>query len=588
VKRLGLTILLLAAVGGSARGAGLRVEVTGLGGALSGLLETRSLEGTTVRQNVLSALSIEQAADKEKNVTEARVRSLHGKAPEEIRKALQPFGYYRPTIDARLTREESDWVATYRIDPGPELLLESVDVTVSGAGADDPSLVAAARAFPLTRGDAVNHPAYEGGKAVLEEAASENGYLDGRFATSEIRVDLDRYAASIALHYETGPRYLFGPVTFRQNVLKPELLRGYVTWEEGTPLNVKELLTLQNALSEAPYFSRVEVVPRKEEARDLRVPIVVDLVPSKPQRYQFGVGYGTDTGPRVSVHADYRRLNRSGHRAEADVRYSEIEKSGTARYLIPGAYPRTDVLTFSVGYLRQTTQTSESNTALAGVDRSVSRGGWRESLSLFYQREDFKVGVDRGISRLLVPGGSWTRVVADDRIDTKNGYRLQFQARGATESVLSNATFLQLEAQGKAIRSLSDRDRLIGRADLGHTITSDFRSLPPRIRFFAGGDQSVRGYAFQELGTLDELGNVIGGKTLLVGSIEYEHRFLPKWGAAVFFDAGNATDGFTGQIKKGVGAGVRWISPVGPIRIDGGYGIDDRKIRLHVNIGPDL
>jgi translocation and assembly module TamA len=570
-----------------AEGAHLQVVVEGLGGALSGVMETRSLQGTTLRQNVLSLLSIEQAR-KEKNLTEARIRSLHKRAAEEIGRALQPFGYYRPAIDARLDRQGADWIARYRIDPGPELLLDSVDVRVAGAGADDPHFTDAVRRFPLSRGDAVNHPAYESGKAAIEEAAAENGYLDAKFETSEIRIDLDRYAATVVLHYQTGPRYLFGPVTFRQDVLKPELLRGYVTWKEGAPLNVNELLNLQNTLSDAPYFSRVEVTPRRDEARGLEVPILVDLIPSKPQRYQFGLGYGTDTGPRASVHADYRRVNRSGHRAELDVRYSGIEKSGSARYLIPGAYPRTDVYTISLGYMRQTTSTSESNTALAGVDRSVSRGRWRESLSLFYQRETFKVGVDRGVSRLLTPGGSWTRVIADDRIDTKNGHRLQFQIQGAAESVLSTATFLQARVTGKWIRSVSDRNRLIGRADVGHTLTSDFRRLPPRVRFFAGGDQSVRGYAFQELGTRDELNNVIGGKTLLVGSVEFEHRFLPKWGGAAFFDAGNATNGFTGQIKKGAGLGVRWISPVGPIRIDGAYGLDERKVRLHVNIGPDL
>jgi translocation and assembly module TamA len=333
----------------------------------------------------------------------------------------------------------------------------------------------------------------------------------------------------------------------------------------------------------------VEVVAEQEQAEGLEVPIAVNLVPAKPQRYQFGLGYGTDTGPRGSVLAEYRRLNRRGHRAELELKLSQIEKSGAAKYLLPGAYPRTDVLTFSFGYADIRTDTSESKTFLAGADRSQSRGLWRESLSLLYQREDFKVGVDRGVARLLVPGVGYSRVIAEDRINTRKGYRLQLRLSGAQDGVLSNATFLQAYASGKRIRPLGRRGRLIARAEAGYTETPDFRKLPPRIRFFAGGDQSVRGYGFQELGERDEEGNVIGGPTLLVGSVEYEYRFLPKWGIATFFDSGAASDSFSGPFQKGVGLGVRWISPVGPIRLDGAYALDDpRGFRVHVNIGPDL
>jgi translocation and assembly module TamA len=585
----GLVLMALLASPVSARGIGLKVQVEGLGGALSGLVQSRSLKGTDIRQNVLSVLSIEDAR-KDKNLTPQRIERLHSRAPDEIRRALEPYGFYRPRIQSDLQRNGNEWTATYDVDPGPALRLSSVDVEIAGPGSREPSLEKARAAFPLKAGEVLYQPAYEEGKSAIEDAAAETGYMDAKYEIAQIRIDLASYSSDVVLHLATGPRYLFGPVRFEQNVLDPRLLRGYVTWKQGEPIRASKLLELQNALSDAPYYSRVEVVPRREEAVGLEVPIDVSLVPAPPQKYQFGAGYGTDTGPRGSIHAEYRRINREGHRAEADIKASGIEKSVATRYLIPGAYPRTDVITFSLGYADLTPATFHSKTSLAGVDRSQTRRGWRESFGLVFQREDFTVGLDKGISNLLTPTAGWTRVIADDRIFTTNGYRVQLLTSAARQGIGSNATFAEAKASGKWIHSLDARDRVITRADIGYLATSEFRILPPRVRFFAGGDQSVRGYAYNRLGELDEGGHVIGGRILTVASAEFDHRFLPKWGAAVFFDAGNAMNHFSSGLKKGAGAGVRWISPIGPVRLDGAYGFDQpaRGFRVHVNIGPDL
>lgn len=552
----------------------LKVEVEGV---------RRELE-----RNIRSVLSLEKLDQKE--LSEERIRSLHADATEEIGEALQPYGYYRPQVRSELRQEGEQWIARYEVDAGPAIRVASIDLRISGAGGDDDRFRQIAADFPVKQGDVLFHPDYEEGKQALINLAAEEGYLDADFQENQVRVDLQRYQADVIVHYDTGPRYRFGEVRFNQNVLDPDLLAGYVTFKKGNPLDVNKVLELQSAISDSPYWSRVEVVTRQEQAQGLEVPIDVDLVPAKTMRFTGGLGYGTDTGPRGTGAWELRRINRRGHRGETELRASQIAQSLQLSYQIPGPFPRTDVLSFNAAYQRQDTDTSLSETGLIGAQRTQSRGGWREALSLTYQREDFEVGLDNGISNLLVPGASWERVQADDRIYATNGYRLRLSLQGAEGSVLSDSSFVQGNVQAKAIRTLGGRNRVIGRAEAGYTATDEFRELPPRFRFFAGGDQSVRGFAYQALGREDEAGNVIGGESLMAASLEYERRFLEKWGAALFYDTGSASRSFGGVLARGAGAGVRWRSPIGPIRADVAWGLsaEGRPIRFHLNIGPDL
>jgi translocation and assembly module TamA len=542
-----------------------------------------------LKGNILTLLSLEKENDGK--LTPERIRRLYAQAPDEIGEALQPFGYYKPQVRPELRQEGTTWTASFDVDAGPQIKIASVDLKITGAGADDPEFQGLAHNFPVKPGDVLSHPKYEGGKKLLTDLAASEGYLDAAFQENQVRVDLDRYQADVILHYDTGPRYLFGPVYFRQDVLDGGLLTGYLTFNPGEPLDINKVLQLQNALSDSPYWARVEVITRQDQAEGLEVPIRVNLVPAKPLRFSGGVGYGTDTGPRVKGAWDFRRINSRGHRAHVEANVSQIEQNLLASYMIPGAYPRTDTLSFNLGYDHQDTNTLQSKTALAGSQYTFLRRGWTQTYGLNYEREDYTVGLDKGISHLLVPSGGIERVQADDRIDTTNGFRARFTLQGTAENPLSDVSFLQGIIDGKVIRTVAPQNRLIGRLQVGYTATDAFRQLPPRFRFFAGGDQSVRGYRYQSLGPKDEAGNVIGGPALVVASLEYEYRFRPKWGAAVFYDTGNALPRFNaGDLAQGAGFGVRWISPIGPVRADVAWALSDPRhpIVFHLTIGPDL
>lgn len=568
------------------------------------------IDGLTreLRNNVLALLTLQEARGDD-DLDEDRLRRLHARAPAEIEEALQPFGYYKPTVQSKLEKEGDTWVARYTVDRGPALQVTSTDVQLLGPGAEDPAFRRLADDFPLRQGETLFHPDYEQGKAALDTYAARNGYLDGAYETNQIRVDLAQYTADVVVHYATGPRYLFGPVEFNQDFLNPEVVRGYATTKQGEPLGVDKLLEMQNALSDSPYFERVEVVPRQDRAQGLEVPIVVTLTPAKRQRWTTGIGYGTDTGPRGSVGLELRRINRDGHRGRSELRASEIEQTFQAAYEIPGPYPRTDLLSFNVGYALLDNDKTESETILVGAARSQARGRWRETFSLNLQREDFEVGPDRGRAELILPGASWSRVEADNRIFTTKGYRLQLDLKAADRSLGSNVSLVQGRIDGKLIRAFADQFRFITRAQVGYTQTDDFRDLPATLRFFAGGDQSVRGYGYQELGEracrVPEVDGVcppqsgfatIGGRALLAGSVEVEYDFLEKWrflekvGIAAFYDAGNAFPSFSGDLEHGAGMGLRFLTPIGPVRADAAFALSEpgTPLRFHLTIGPDL
>lgn len=543
-----------------------------------------------LEENVRLFLSIEQhKADP--LLSEGRLRRLHNKAPQEIATALQPFGYYRPAIQAELTQiATDDWQARFVIDTGPPLSIGEVNIVISEEMAADPEFQALLRKPPLRKGQVFNHLDYEEFKASLARLAAERGYFGARFAEHRVEVDLEAYQARIHLHYDGGPRYRFGEVSLQQQVLDDSLLRRYITFKQGDPYTLDEMISLQHALNNSDYFQTIEVSPASPRQDSTEVPINVMLTPRKPNRYSMGLGYGTDTGARAKFGWEKPLLNRRGHRLNTEVRVSEIGYSLGAQYRVPILNPRTDQLVYNAGVVNEKTDSSDSTLRTIGASINRGRGEWRESVSLNYQREEFEVADDQGTSTLFIPGVNWSRTWGRSFIYTLDGLRFDIGLRGASKELLSDTDFAQLQGGVKTIHSLGQRHRMILRGRLGSTYTQEFHQLPSSVRFFAGGAQSVRGYAYQSLGPVDSDGEVVGGKNLMVGSIEFERRLGGKWGAALFYDAGNAIDDIAEKLERGAGFGVRWQSPIGPVRIDLASAIskNGQPWRLHINIGPDL
>jgi translocation and assembly module TamA len=541
-----------------------------------------------LRENVLAYLSI---ANPPPSPSEEAVRRLYRRAPEEIKKALQALGHYHPEIRSELTPQGERWEARFTIDPGPAVRIEKVDLKITGEGETDPPFEAMPARLPLKPGAVLNHGQYEDSKKRLQALAAERGYFDARFTASELQVDVQRNQADIILHFDTGRRYRIGKVSFGESEFDPGFLSRFVPFQPGEPYHTSHLLALQGALVNSDHFATVEVRLLTDQAEGDQVPVAVTLVAKKKYQLSAGVGYGTDTGPRIKLGWENRQVNLRGHRFRTELELSYVEQNATATYEIPLARPPADKLQFQAGWRHQNNLTIESQQGTVGVARTKGRaGGWLETLSLNYQAEIFQVGDQSGTSRLLLPGISWARTLADNQKDPRRGSRLSFGVKGTTQWIGSDVDLLQTEAQGKLIRPFGEKGRVLLRGDLGWTQVSDFSRLPASLRFFAGGDRSVRGYRYQSLGPEDDSGQVIGGRALAVGSVEYDYRIKKEWSVALFYDAGNAFNGRMIDLKQGAGIGARWHSPVGPVRLDLAYAITEPGItlRLHFNMGPDL
>jgi len=559
------------------------------GGSPQAIAETlvTGVEGV-LHDNVLAYLEVDNLdCDTDDFLVQRAVADAVGQATE----ALNAYGYYAPTIATRLGDGVECWLAEVTIDTGEPVRLRTVDIRIE-APADNPQLFAPVTSGHLLLPDApLSYAEYDGLKRQLRDIASSRGYAEAAFTESRIDVYPEEGVADLYLHFEPGPRYALGEVTVNQTGLTPEFVDSFHELEPGIPFDNRLLTTTFIDLNNSGYFSSIDVRALEADPVARTIPVSIDLLPSPRRVVSYGFGYSTDTGPRFRFARTIRRFNENGHQLMLDAMLSPVVSEFTSIYRMPVENPRFDWLNFNLGAKREETDTSLARSIEAGVRRVVTRtNDWSRTTYLSYIVEDFEVASQAGRPHLLIPGVGWTRIRGDDAIRPSRGSKLAFELRAADEQLLSDTSFVQVTAQMKWVRSVTGRGRVLLRGGAGYTVDDVFADLPPSIRFFAGGDYSIRGFDFESLGPVDENGEVIGGNRLIELSAEYEHDIRDKWSIAVFADGGNAFDETGFDMRTAAGIGTRWRSPVGPVRIDIAWPVNDPEHgpRFHISLGPDL
>jgi len=526
-----------------------------------------------------------------RDVSPAQIRRLFNAAEKEIRAGLEPYGYYNSQVASSLQTNDKGLNALFRVTLGEPVKVKKESVVVSGDGAQMRQVERAIRRFKPAEGEPLDHGVYEGSKASVEQALLNNGFLRMKATKHEVKVARKENTADVDVAWESGPRMRFGEVHFSEAQFPPEFLERYIPWKSGDYYSPEQLLAFQQRLVDADYFATVSAQPDLSHTDSIDVPINVSLSPAKRTIYTAKAYVSTDTGPGVGVGMQRRWINSKGHKFGVDIDYAQRQKAATTNYLIPLPGPNDKNLNFGVTYRDIDTQSSQSRTERIAANESVKWHGFTRTIGLQYLAGTFEIADENGYSKLFFAEGTLTRKQANDFFFPRRGYSIAFALRAAPEGLLSDTSFTQATADGKYIRPLGRRQRLILRTSLGAMAVKDFNQLPPELRFFAGGDRSIRGFDYQQLGSTNAAGKVIGGTYLTVGSAEIERYFLPKWGGALWVDGGDAFRQGEFDLNIGAGVGVRWRSPVGVLRVDVGKPIKSdlaHSIRFHISIGPDL
>lgn len=562
-----------------------------------------------MREAVLGAVEASQYKDRE--VTQAQVQRLYQRALDQARTALEPQGYFAVKVSGKLETADGNYRVVLHVQPGDPVRVDALEISLDDVAAGQREVKKALAAFAPAQGRILDQAAYEKSKAAVQAALLASGYLDARLTTHAVKVTRASHSARIELAWQVGDRYRLGATSFAGGQFGDALLARYIPWREGDFYTQDKLLAFQQRLIDADYFSIAQVQPDLEHAQDGSVPIKVMLAPAKRTIYTGGVFIGTDTGPGLRGGIQRRWLNSRGHKASINVLAATRLKTASLQYQIPLAGPDQHSLAFGAMLRDEDTDAATSRTFSLAATDTRQWHGWTRSAGLKFLTGDFKVANLRGDTTLLYPELTLSRKQADEPMFVRSGWSLTMSARAGAQGALSRTSFAQGGADAKWIHALGERSRFIARGALGATWVEDFDRLPPELRYFAGGDRSIRGYAYQTIGpalpaermptamaecaahpnrTCQDF--ILGGKYLAVASAEYEYYFKPNWGIATFVDSGDAFSGFDDYRQRiGVGLGLRWRSPVGIIRVDLGVPVHDRAhhgVELHIVIGPDL
>lgn len=522
---------------------------------------------------------------------EALLRFSRG-AEEQAQKAAQALGYYQARISSEVQPGENPRLLL-RIEPGEPIHLRTVTVRVEGPAADLKAF-RVPRSQALTTGAVLNHGNYEDAKQLIQNQASRYGFFSGTFSKQRLAVDPRAGVADIELVYNSGPRFKLGKVNFEGDTpFDDELLQRMVPFKEDTPYDSELVAELNQALQSSGYFEGVRVDAAPTAASERVIPVDVQLTTRKPRTMGLGLGYSTDVGPRGRANWTRHWVNPQGHSYGAEMELSAPRQNVGLWYDIPLDPPLTDKLRWAGGYQYEELADTDSLSKLLTFGpewHSKLPSGWQRVISLKWQREEYRLGDDTGLSTLLMPGISYTYLKSDNKVDPHNGYRLQFDAQVAKEGLLSDTNLLHGNVMLKGLTTVAQNHRFLGRVQFGGNATNGYKAVPPSLRFFAGGDQSVRGYDYQTLSPENSDGDRIGGRYMVAGSVEYQYSIAEKWRVATFIDKGNSFNDLKfADLKTGIGVGVRWVSPVGPIRLDLAHAMDDDGgVRLHFSMGPEL
>ena len=534
-------------------------------------------------------------------------------APDQARTLIATEGYYSPRVSAGLDTSGATPVARVIVDPGKPVIVGDVELVLKGfapVGGGKPYDTAGLRSrWALPVGRQFRQADWEVAKRNVLRQLMQARYPRAQLVESSATVDPEVNRALLRVVIDSGPEARFGEI--RIEGLKrysPSIINNLNQIKPGEEYNEAAMQALQARLQDTGYFSGVEVTTDQSDAlaenieniqdnpqaaakppadnvvtAPITLPVIVRVTENKQKNVAVGLGVSSNTGYRAQV--TYDDLNVFGLRMKSNIIMETKRQTARADFYFPTT-PKGYNDSFGAGFER-----TDLNGATTAVSTIAARRSWgspllEKNLTLEYLSEQRKLPGELDRRSQSVPlTFSITKRRLDNLLLPTTGYVLNAQLGGALLPVLTDERFIRASTRFINYRPMGPTGTVVLRGEAGALASRQKLGVPETFLFRAGGDQSVRGYAYQELGVRQGEA-IVGGRYLLTGSAEYQYWFKPPWGVAFFVDAGNAADKLNElKPKLGYGVGARWRSPVGPINVDIAYGQAVKKARLHFSLG---
>ena len=516
-------------------------------------------------------------------------RELYEKSRQTARELLEMEGYFSPRIESSFAQTAQGWTARFKVKPGTRTRVAHIDLRLTGAAAQSPQAKRLQQSFlqtlPLQTGKPFTLQGWLAAKREVVQRLAARRYATAHVAASQVLIDPAQHSANLQLVVDSGPAYAFGPLRIRglkrYSAVLVERLCGL---PRGEPYVQSRLLACQRNLEQSGYFQNAAVQLDSRAHEPAAAPVLVRVEEAKPYKITLGAGYGTDTGPRAQAQWLERDYAARAMQIKLATLVEHAQQQASAELIWP---PDAQRYLWSLGSIATHTDIEGQVTRSLQIlgKRTRKQGAVETALVAQFQVERQSAGGIQQTNRAFNLNYVWTRHTAPEVDYPRRGSVSSVQVGGALKGLLSNQSFLRLYWRHLQFFPVGAHDRMVGRLELGATLASTTQGIPTDFLFRAGGANSVRGYAYQSLGpTLN--GSVVSGRYLFTSSVEYDHFFTPTWGAAVFVDAGQAANS-VGALhpEVGVGPGLRYRSPVGPVNLDVAYGVGTHEWQLHFSLG---
>ncbi|HHC6633402.1 TPA: autotransporter assembly complex family protein [Vibrio parahaemolyticus] len=509
---------------------------------------------------------------------------------QSITEALNALGYYHAKISYSISEGNDELIVN--IHKGLPVKIKVMDVVISGEAKEDEEFANLIAKSPLKVGRILNQGEYDSLKSGIRNLALQRGYFNGDFKLNKLEVIPELNEANVRLHYDSGIRYHFGPVEITGSQIWENRVESMRPFEIGEPYLVSDVGEYNQNLSNTDWFSSVFVEPDLSKLEDGReLPIKVSLAPAAKNQIETGIGYSTDTGVRGTLKWKKPWVSARGHSFNTALSLSKPEQTITAGYKIPldDVLREYYQLQFGLKHLdNRDTESLESNLA---VERHwLTDGGWHKTVYVRHLYENFSQGLQDDGVQFVLPGATFSRTRVRGGSMPMWGDKQSVTVEYGDPALLSETRVLRLLGRSSWIRGIGENHRGLFRLEGGANITEEFEKLSPSLRFFAGGDNNIRGYGYESISPVDESGALTGAKYILSSTLEYQYRVYGNWWVATFYDIGDAFND-TPEWKSGAGVGIRWASPVGPVSFDFAWGLDEKpnnEFRIHFSLGPEL